>query len=376
MTILPGSTIGILGSGQLGRMLALAARPLGYGVHIYSDQPGSPAGAVADRETVGDYADADRVREFARGVDAVTFEFENVSAACAAAAEEVTLVRPAGGVLHTTQHRWREKTFLRNHGIPVTPFVEMTPASLETFEYPAVLKTAGFGYDGKGQAKVSSAVEARAAWTLMNRQPAILEKLILFRREVSVVAARGFDGAFAHYGVMENDHRHHILDVSRAPAAGAAEAIEIARAVLEALGAVGVVTVEFFEDHAGRLMVNEIAPRVHNSGHLTIEACVTSQFEQQIRAVCGLPLGSTRFHSAAAMVNLLGDVWSAGEPCWTAALASGAALHLYGKREPRPGRKMGHLTMLAATADEAACAVRRARTLLLAPGGGAATGND
>jgi 5-(carboxyamino)imidazole ribonucleotide synthase len=364
MTIRPGATIGILGSGQLGRMLALAARPLGYRVHVYSDQPDSPAAAVCDAETVGDYADVERVRAFARQVDVVTFEFENVPAACATAAEEVTLVRPAGRVLHITQHRLREKTFLRDHGIPVTPFAAVDEESLRSFAYPAVLKTAGFGYDGKGQAKVADATEALAAWERMNRQPAILERLIAFRREVSVVAARGHDGEFAHYGVMENAHDNHILDVSHAPAEGAAGAITITRAVLEALDAVGVVTVEFFEDASGQLMVNEVAPRVHNSGHLTIEACETSQFAQQIRAVCGLPLGSTRFHRPAAMANLLGDIWQTGEPDWTAALEAGAALHLYGKRDPRAGRKMGHLTVLAETAEEAVERVRAARRFL------------
>ena len=362
--ILPGQTIGILGSGQLGRMLALAARQLGYGIHVYSDQPDSPTGAVADVEVVGDYADAGRVRDFARRVQVVTFEFENVQAACAAAAAEVTLVRPAGRVLHITQNRLREKSFLRDHGIPVTPFAEVTETSLAAFSYPAVLKTSGFGYDGKGQAKVASADEALAAWNAMARQPAILERLIHFRREVSVVAARGVDGSFAHYGVIENEHRHHILDISFAPAPDALSAVEITRKVLTALDAVGVVTVEFFEDATGALMVNEIAPRVHTSGHLTIEACVTSQFEQHIRAVCGLPLGSTEFRSPAAMANLLGDEWEAGEPPWAAALKAGAALHLYGKKEPRRGRKMGHLTALGDTPAAAAARVRAARQAL------------
>lgn len=364
--ILPGATIGILGSGQLGRMLALAARQLGYGIHVYSDQPDSPTGAVADLEIVGDYADVDRVRDFARRVQVVTFEFENVSAACAAAAAEVSVVRPSGSVLHLTQNRLREKTFLRDRGIPVTPFAEVTETSLGAFPYPAVLKTSGFGYDGKGQAKVTSQAEALAAWNAMGRQPAILERLIQFRREVSVVAARGIDGSFAHYGVIENDHQHHILDISQAPAAGAAIAVEIARSVLTALDAVGVVTVELFEDASGSLMVNEIAPRVHNSGHLTIEACHTSQFEQHIRAVCGLPLGSTEFRSPAAMANLLGDEWEAGEPQWSAALALGAKLHLYGKKEPRRGRKMGHLTALGDSPEAAAELVRRARRALRA----------
>lgn len=363
--IQPGAKIGILGSGQLGRMLALAARRMGFGVHVYSPEPESPAGVIADVEFAGDYGDADRVREFARGVDVVTFEFENVAAECAAAAEEVTLVRPSGQVLHITQNRLREKTFLRDAGIPVTPFLEVKSLEdLASFPYPAVLKTAGFGYDGKGQAKVANPAEAEKAWIAMERAPAILEAFIPFRREVSVVAARGEKGAFVHYDIIENAHHNHILDVSMAPAGGAREAIEIARAVLEKLEVVGLATVEFFEDQRGALMVNEIAPRVHNSGHLTIEACMTSQFEQQLRAVCGLPLGSAAYRSPAAMANLLGDEWEQGEPNWAALLETGAALHLYGKRHARRGRKMGHLTCLGTTPADAARQVKAARERL------------
>lgn len=343
--ILPGSTIGILGNGQLGRMTALAAKAMGYFVAIDPYDPQSPTGQVADHPI--------------SQADVLTFEFENVSAF------PVTVpVRPSFEVLHITQNRLREKTWLRDNGLPVTPFQAVTTDADLEFPYPAILKTAGFGYDGKGQTRVASAVEARAAWT---GEPAVLEKLVEFRREISVIAARGVDGNFAHFGVMENAHRNHVLDVTHT-APELPQAIEIAREVLEKLNVIGVLCVEFFETHDGELLVNELAPRPHNSGHLTIEACATSQFEQQVRAVCGLPLGDTTLLRPAAMANLLGDVWANGEPDWAAALADARVkLHLYGKLEPRPGRKMGHLTALADTAQEAAAAVRGARERLTRP---------
>lgn len=372
--ILPGATIGVLGSGQLGRMLAIAARRMGYRVATFSPDTDSPTGQVADLEVSAAYDDLDAVRAFARRVDVVTFEFENVSAAAAQAAADYTPVRPAGSVLHTTQHRIREKTFLARAGFPVTPFwpvrsLDDLHAGLAALGCPAVLKTAGFGYDGKGQARVASPAEAETAFHGLGGQEALLEAFIDFEREVSVVAARGLDGSFAHFGVIENTHRHHILDVSLAPAAlpeaTARQALEIARGILEALDVVGVLCVEFFLTRAGALLVNELAPRPHNSGHLTFDACVTSQFEQQLRAVCGLPLGSTAQLRPAAMANLLGDLWQQGEPDWAAALAFPAVkLHLYGKQSPRPGRKMGHLTALASAPDEAARLVRSARTAL------------
>lgn len=345
--ILPGATIGILGTGQLGRMTALAARTMGYHVAVDPPDRTSPAGQVADRD----------LSEAA----VITYEFENIEPR-----EFSVPVRPGFEVLHITQNRLREKTWLRDHGIPVTPFVAI--ASERDFDhapYPGVLKTAGYGYDGKGQTKVSSPEEARAAWT---GEAAVLEQWIPFRREVSVVAARGLDGCFAHYGVIENDHAHHILDISRAPVRGAEAAVGITREIFEKLGVVGLACVEFFETHSGGVMVNEIAPRPHNSGHLTIEACATSQFEQQVRAVCGLPLGSTEYIRAGAMANLLGDLWRDGEPDWGAALEDPRVkIHLYGKSEPRPGRKMGHLTATAPTVEEAETAVRSARERLHRP---------
>jgi 5-(carboxyamino)imidazole ribonucleotide synthase len=370
-TIQPGATIGILGSGQLGRMLALAARQMGYRVHVFSPDRHSPTGQVADLETSATYDDLDAVRAFARQVDVITFEFENVPAATAAAAAEYAPVRPGGSVLHTTQNRRREKSFLAQAGLPVTPFVPVAePADLDKglarLGCPAILKTAAFGYDGKGQARIDSIAGAGAAWHVIGGREAVLEAFVPFEQELSVVAARGQDGDFAHYGPIKNSHYHHILDVSLAPPplppSIATTAVELARAVLEALDVVGVLCVEFFLANDGRLLINELAPRPHNSGHLTIDACRTSQFEQQLRAVCGLPLGCTRQTQPAAMANLLGDLWQNGLPNWAAACAfPGVKLHLYGKLEARPGRKMGHLTAVANSLAEAEQLVLAAR---------------
>ncbi len=372
--ITPGATVGVLGSGQLGRMFAIAARRMGYRVHTLSPDTDTPTGQIADREVVAAYDDLDAVRDFARGVDVVTFEFENVSAAATEAAAEHAPVRPAGSVLHTTQHRLREKGFLANAGIPVTPFAPVRSltdleAALDILGTPAVLKTAGWGYDGKGQVKIADPGEASEAWQAIGGQEAILEAFVDFDREVSVVAARGLDGSFAHFGVIENRHHRHILDVSIAPAAvtPAVErmAVEIARGILEGLGVVGVLCVEMFLGRDGRLLVNELAPRPHNSGHLTFDANVTSQFEQQLRAICGLPLGSPELLRPAAMANLLGDLWADGEPDWAAACRyADVKLHLYGKAAARPGRKMGHLTALAATPEAALAKVEAARRAL------------
>ncbi|MGI8586068.1 MAG: 5-(carboxyamino)imidazole ribonucleotide synthase [Chloroflexia bacterium] len=370
----PGATIGVLGSGQLGRMLALAARRMGYRVHTLSPEHDTPTGQVADREIVADYDDLDAVRAFARDVQVVTFEFENVPAATAGAAAEFAPVRPDGRILHTTQNRLREKTFLAAKGLPVTAFRAVRDAAglaegLAAIGYPAVLKTAGFGYDGKGQARIAGVQDAPAAWSALGRQPAVLEACVDFEAEVSVVAARGLRGEFAHYGVIENVHNVGILDLSVAPARVGPEtaraAVELARTALEALDVVGVMCVEFFVTQGGGLLINELAPRPHNSGHLTIDACVTSQFEQQLRAVCGLPLGATEMLRPAAMANLLGELWQGGEPDWAAACAvPNVSLHLYGKREARPGRKMGHLTATAATPEEAMRRARAARAAL------------
>jgi len=367
--VLPGSIIGVLGSGQLGRMFAIAARRMGYRVHTFSPDSDTPTGQIADEEITASYHDLDEVRRFAQRVQAVTFEFENVPAPTAAAAASHALVRPGGHVLHTTQHRLREKGFLLSAGLPITPYarvetLEDLHGAVERLGCPAILKTADFGYDGKGQVRIASPLDAETAWSEIDRKPAVLEALVDFEREVSVVAARGVDGAFAHYGVIGNDHRNRILDVSVAPARLdprlETDAVEMARAVLEELGVVGVLCVEFFVTRQAKLLINELAPRPHNSGHLTFDACVTSQFEQQLRAVCGLPLGSADLMQPAAMANLLGDLWTGGEPNWAAACDfPNVKLHLYGKLEPRVGRKMGHLTAIGPDAEARVRAARR-----------------
>ena len=372
--VLPGGTIGVLGSGQLGRMMALAARRMGYRVHTLSPATDTPTGQVADLEIAADYDDLDAIRTFAGGVDVITFEFENVSAAAADAAAEFVPVRPSGAALHITQQRAREKAFLADRGYPVPPFarvqtIDELAVGLGSVGLPAIVKTAAFGYDGKGQHRITAIEQAEPVWALIGHQEGIVEQMVDFASEISVVVARGLDGAIVDYGAIENQHVNHILDLSvapaRVPAAVAAEASALARRAIEELGYVGVLCVEFFVTRDSRLLVNEIAPRPHNSGHLTIEACPTSQFEQQVRAVCGLPLGSPAQPRPAAMVNLLGEVWSNGEPDWDAALAvPGAALHLYGKGDPRPGRKMGHITVVADTAEEAAERAQAARAVL------------
>jgi len=372
--ILPGATLGILGSGQLGRMFAISARRLGYRVHVLSPDTDTPTGQVADREVVSDYLDLDRVAEFAKGVSVVSFEFENVPAATTEACLRYCPVRPAGSVLYTSQNRLREKTFLRDAGLPVTPFTAVKSeselvAALGRQGNTGVLKTADWGYDGKGQVVIRSQAEAAAAWTKLNVPQAILESFIDFHSELSVVAARGLDGQFVSYGPIGNTHRHHILDVSICPARVATnvatDAVAITRAVLEKMDVVGVLCVEFFLTKSGSLLINETAPRPHNSGHLTIDAHLTCQFEQQVRAICGLPLGSNEVRGPSAMANLLGDVWEGGTPDWPAALQHPKLkLHLYGKQEARIGRKMGHLTVLADSVDAAESTARTARDAL------------
>ncbi len=372
----PGSTIGVLGSGQLGRMFTIAARRMGYRVRVLSPDDDTPTGQVADVEIQADYNDLDAVTEFARGVDVIGFEFENVPVATAEVASRYAPVRPAGQVLHTTQHRLREKTFLRDAGLPVTPFAPVRAATdleqaIAAVGLPAVLKTASWGYDGKGQMRVESRAQAVEAWQALHGAEAVLESWIEFESELSLVAVRGVTGELACYDPITNSHCHHILDVSHSPASVpplvAAAAIDIAREVMQKLDVVGVLCVEFFLTKQGELLINELAPRPHNSGHLTIDAHVACQFEQQVRAVCGLPLASTEQLRPAAMANLLGDLWADGTPQWHRACAlPDVKLHLYGKCEPRPGRKMGHLTVLASSPETAAARVIEARRLLTA----------
>jgi 5-(carboxyamino)imidazole ribonucleotide synthase len=372
--VLPGSAIGVLGSGQLGRMFAIAARRMGYRVHTFSPDEDTPTGQVADVEVTAPYEDLDAICRFARGVSVVTFEFENVPAATAAAAAECAPVRPSGHILHTTQHRLREKTFLTKAGFPLTPFRHVRnfgdlQQAATALSLPAILKTADFGYDGKGQFRIKTDEDLPEAWKTVGEREAVLEAQIDFDREISVVAARSVSGEFIHYGAIENHHVNGILDTSIAPArippSLAQEAVEIARNVLDELQVVGVLCVEFFVTKNGRLLINELAPRPHNSGHLTFDANLTSQFEQQLRAVCLLPFGAVTQWTPAAMVNLLGDIWEDGEPDWAAASSrSDVKIHLYGKAEPRAGRKMGHLTALATTPERALADAQSARELL------------
>ena len=375
LIVAPGGWLGLLGGGQLGRMFAMAARRLGYRVHTLAPEHDTPTGQIADVEINAPYDDLDAVRAFAKAVDVVTFEFENVSADAVAEAERHVIVRPNGRSLAIAQHRIREKSFLADHGLPVVPFAPIrcdadVAAALTKVGCPAVLKTAASGYDGKGQVRVTKPEELEAAWTALGRREAILEAFLDLDREISVIGARGVGGEWSHFGPIENAHARHILDVSVAPAGVRAEtaalAVDLTRRVMEALDFIGLLCVEFFLTRDGRLLVNELAPRPHNSGHLTFEACRTSQFEQQLRAICGLPLGSPEMlQPAAAMANLLGDLWQDGEPDWAAALGlADVKLHLYGKSSPRPGRKMGHLTVLAATPAEARARVMAARELL------------
>ena len=293
--ILPGSAVGVLGSGQLGRMFALAARRMGYRVHTFSPDEDTPTGQIADLEVTASYEDLDAVRKFASEVSVVTFEFENVPAETAAAAEQSAPVRPSGHILHTTQPRLREKTFLSQAGLPLTRFKRIgNMADLESavaqFGTPAILKTADFGYDGKGQFRIMSQSDLATAWKAVGEREAVLEAFIDFECEISVVAARSADGRFLPFAPIENSHQNGILDLSLSPArippSVAKEAVEIARTVLEKLEVVGVLCVEFFLGKDGKLLINELAPRPHNSGHLTFDANLTSQFDQELRAVC------------------------------------------------------------------------------------------
>jgi 5-(carboxyamino)imidazole ribonucleotide synthase len=351
--IRPGATIGILGGGQLGRMLALAAAEYGLNAHVYTPEADAPAFAVAAHRTCAPYEDEAALMRFAKGCDAVTYEFENVPRRTAEIVGSLARLFPDAEALATTQDRLSEKTFVAGLGIATAPFRAVAGEddlrrALADLGRPAVLKTRRFGYDGKGQVMIGPDGDPGEIWAAMHHAPCILEGFVPFEREISVVAARAADGGFAAYDVCANSHRHHILDVTRVPAgisAGAEEeALGIARRIAEALGYVGVLAVEMFlvrDGAAERVVVNEIAPRVHNSGHWTIEGAATSQFAQHVRAICGWPLGSARRLGTVEMRNLIGD--DADE--WAALLADPEAhVHLYGKGEARPGRKMGHVT--------------------------------
>jgi 5-(carboxyamino)imidazole ribonucleotide synthase len=372
--ILPGQTIGILGGGQLGRMFAIAARRLGYRVHAFDPTPDGPAGQVADAEVIAAYDDIEAACRFALAVDVVTFEFENIPAETLAAIAKLKPVHPSPEVLHICRHRLREKEFLSGNGFPVAPFRAVSSAddlrrAVGELGTPAILKTADFGYDGKGQTRIDRLEQVNQAWQQLGRPVGVLEAFVPFSQEISVICALGIDGAEACFGPVENVHVRHILDVTTAPAATTPEialaATGLASNIARCLGVVGLLAVEMFVVR-NQILVNELAPRPHNSGHYTIDACVTCQFEQQLRAVCGLPLGDTEMLKPAAMANLLGDLWQSGTPNWAAALAwPDVKLHLYGKAEPRLGRKMGHLTALADSPANARQSVLAARAALM-----------
>src|SRR6201997_2463512 len=360
--ICPGSTIGVLGGGQLGRMFGIAARRMGYRVHTYESTPDSPAGQVSDREFTGSYTDEAALREFVQSVDVITFEFENIPSAVIDRLALEKPVHPRSEVLHICQNREREKNFLATHGYPHVPFriiagKDDLQEALAALGLPAVLKTADFGYDGKGQQKIQDANEVDIS-TLGGRK-GVLEKWIDFDGELSVICARGVDGQLSTFPAAENVHHRHILDQSIAPARLPAElqreATEIAKSLATDLEVIGLLAVEFFFTRSGKLLVNELAPRPHNSGHYTFDACITSQFEQQLRAVCGLPLGLPDQLVPTVMVNLLGDLWNDGRPPdWSPILAQPRTkLHLYGNLEGRVGRKMGHYCVLGPTLVEA-----------------------
>ncbi len=379
ITILPGSTIGMVGGGQLGRMFAMAAASMGYDVVVFCESVDTPAAQVAARSVVGKLDDLDAIDAFASQCNVITLEFENIPSETIARCSQFAMTYPSASVLATAQDRLIEKSTLRNAGLPVTPFAQVRDAASliavsESLGWPMVVKTSHSGYDGKGQYKVESAERAGdVPWSSFDSW--IAEKWVPFDREVSVVVARRADGASKCFPVFENSHSNHILDVSSVPATVSVELSESAKQIAgqaaELLDVVGLLCVEFFV--AGeQVMINEVAPRPHNSGHLTIEACHTSQFEQHVRAVCGLSLGSTELKcGAAAMANLLGDIWedNAGSPHWDAALTDpNLSLHLYGKRTAKKGRKMGHLTLASSDREEAIRRVTEARSRLTEKG--------
>ena len=361
--------MGILGGGQLGRMLAIAARRMGYRVHAYEPQPDCPAGQICDVELNAPYTDLASLRAFAEGVDVISFEFENIPRSAVEAVASIRPVRPRGEVLHICQNREREKTFLQANGFPCAPFRvvdsdEALRTALAEIGTPAVLKTADFGYDGKGQIKLTGEVDTDEVWKRFGAPRGVLEKWIPFQAELSVVCARGLDGTIAAFPASENIHTNHILDLSIVPARFAVSILkraeELASEIISKLDVVGLLAVEFFLTSDGELLVNELAPRPHNSGHFTFDACVTSQFEQQLRAVCGLPLGSPQLLRPVVMWNILGDLWNHGTPDWSAVLIDPRAkLHLYGKSEARPGRKMGHVCLTAETTEEALSGIQK-----------------
>jgi len=376
--ILPPATLGMLGGGQLGRFFVIAAHELGYRVVVLDPDPQSPAGRIADQHLVAAYDDADALNRMAESCAAVTTEFENVPAGSLAYLSKFLPVRPSAEAVAISQNRSAEKGFLKQHGFPHAPCADVRSeddiAQANAGLFPGILKVARFGYDGKGQVRVQSREEALLAFRQMKNEPCVLEQMLPLDYEVSVVLSRDEAGRVKCFPVAENSHRHGILDVSIIPARTSGcmsgDAQELAEGIAQEMNYVGTLAVEFFIVR-GQLVVNEMAPRPHNSGHYTIDACVTNQFEQQVRALTGLPLGEARAHSAAVMVNLLGDLWylqdphHSHEPDWAQLLAvPNLKLHLYGKHHARPGRKMGHFTVIGSDAQEVQKSALAARRLI------------
>lgn len=361
--IRPGGTIGILGGGQLARMMALEARRMGYRVAVQDPDPEGPAGQVSEIRVAGAFDDLEAARTLARHSDVITLDTEHVPASLLEQLEALKPVRPAARVLRIVQDRLEQRRFLEAQGIPQVRYAPVSDATglqaaAETVGFPAVLKTRRFGYDGKGQAKIDGPHDCAEAWAALRGAPAVIESFVDFEREVSVLLARDLEGNIRFYPIAENTHKRHILHMSRVPAripaALGSRAEELGARIASALGHVGMMAVELFVTRDGGLLVNEIAPRTHNSGHYTFGACTTSQFEQHVRAICGLPLGDPALLCPAVMLNLLGDLWLCGSPEWGKVLAHPTArLHLYGKRRASPGRKMGHVLILDEDADRA-----------------------
>lgn len=379
--IAPGATLGMLGGGQLGRMFALAAAQLGYNVWALTPEQPAPIAAVCQKTIYAAYNDESALSELAVHCPVVTVEFENIPAAALEYLAGKTSVRPGARVLAICQNRLAEKNFLQDSGIDCVPFIglgkitddEQMQGMVERLErdlgYPCVIKTAGFGYDGKGQCLVRDRFDLESALQALSGQPLVAEAFIDFAQEISVIGARQVDGSFAAHGPIGNEHKNHILDISLVPASVEAplaqRAVVTTQKIMETLDCVGLLCVEFFVGKNGQLYVNELAPRPHNSGHYSLDAGATNQFEQHVRAVTGLPLGDTEIVGAAAMANLLGDLWQDGPPDWSGALSvPGVHLHLYGKSEARPGRKMGHLTARAGDPASARSNVLLARQQL------------
>ena len=374
MAILPGSTLGMLGGGQLGRMFVTAARTMGYDVIVLDPDPNSPAGGLASQHLVKDYDDTEALDYLSQHCAVVTTEFENIPAVTLAYLAKSVPVHPSATALHIAQHRKQEKEFFRNQGLNTADFIALENdddlANARDFSFPAILKTAMLGYDGKGQVVCQNFEDLQVAFEQVGRKPCVLEQLIELDCEVSVVLCRSLAGEVTCFPIAENSHANGILDVTIAPAqistALADEAIDAATRIAHGLDYCGVLAVEFFISDDNRVLVNEMAPRPHNSGHYTLDACETSQFEQQVRMICDLPAGSCHQHSPVAMWNLLGDIWpQGGVPDWEAVLKlERAKLHLYGKSEARPGRKMGHVNCLGTTLDDSLALLETVRGIL------------